>query len=86
MTSGAGKPLRLQMPARDSRVGRVIVFHKRARMLSTGMCGSEIISAVRFGNAVDSVAIFMMISGLVSVVVNIYILYLTRDLYSLNNQ
>ena len=86
MTSGAGNPLRLLIPARESRVGRVIVFHRRARILSTGICGSERISAVRLGNVVDSVAGFMGVSGLVSVVVNTYILYLVRGLYSLNNQ
>ena len=86
MTSWAGNPLRLVMPARDRSVGIIIVFQSRANLLSTGICGSESISAVRFGNGADSVAGFIVASGLVFVVVKTYILYLTRGLFCLNNQ
>jgi len=46
----------------------------------------ERISAVKFGNAVDSVAGFIWVSGLVFVVIKTYMLYLVRDFNSPNNQ
>jgi hypothetical protein len=38
------------------------------------------------GNVVDSVAVFTGVSGLVFVVINIYVPYFVRDLYYFNNQ